>query len=137
MSTFPTDLGGAAQEYQRRKLRTSKLKALSNDPCELSAHQMAPARVVRAPRSSTVVSHQMSQGSSAQTLTPTRGPPRLRGPSIAYGCYSARPLHQCAHHYGERAVAERVLVLCLFSSMADTSDRGSAIPSTGTPFFRR
>ena len=75
--------------------------------------------------------------SDASTQQITGPPLRLRGRPLLMAAIR----HDLVIHVHTTAASgpsrslEQLLVLCLFSSMDDRS--GSAIPSTGTPYFRR
>ena len=91
---------------------------------------MAPAGVVAHPDPPRL--------SPIKCLMRLKGSTRAAGPSIAYGCRSARLLHQCAHHHWS---LERMLVVCLFSSMADRAtvappSRHQGLPSSACSMQR-
>ena len=72
----------------------------------------------------------MSPGGTAQTQTATRGPLRLRGRLLLTAAIR-HDLHTTTAKGPSRSL-ERTLVLCLFSTMADRSVCGSALPSSDT-----
>ena len=89
----------------------------------------------RAPRSSTLVSHQVSHCGIAQAQSATRGPLRLRGRLLLMAVirHDLSIDEHTTTAEGPSRSPERMLVLYLFSSVADRSDRGSAVPSQGLP----